>query len=94
MAYRVAICDDSKTDAKYVKKILCKWAKDRGIEVYPKVFPSAENFMWHYAEDKLWDTLLLDIEMGDMDGVLTHKQADKMIEPISVFAGIGSVPVY
>ncbi len=50
--------------------------------------------MWHYAEDKLWDILLLDIEMGDMDGVLTHKQADKMIEPISALAGIGSVPVY
>ncbi len=30
MAYKVAICDDSKTDAEYVKKILCKWAKIRG----------------------------------------------------------------
>lgn len=84
MAYRAAICDDSKTDAAYVEKILCKWAEDRGIEVYPKVFLSAENFMWHYAEDKLWDILLLDIEMGDMDGVTMAKEVRRDNEAVQI----------
>ncbi len=73
MAYRVAICDDSKTDAEYIESVLCKWAEEKGIEVYPKVFLSAESFLWQYAEDKLWDVLLLDIEMGEMDGVTMAK---------------------
>lgn len=84
MAYRVAICDDSKTDAEYVEKILCKWAKDNSVEVYSKVFPSAENFMWHYAEDKLWDILLLDIEMGDMDGVSMAKQVRRDNQAVQI----------
>ncbi len=84
MVYRVAICDDSKTDAEYVEKILCKWAKDRKIEVYPKVFPSAENFIWHYEEDELWDILLLDIEMGTMDGITLAKYIRKDNEAVQI----------
>ncbi|MCD8105377.1 MAG: LytTR family DNA-binding domain-containing protein [Lachnospiraceae bacterium] len=77
MAYRVAICDDSKIDAEYVKQILCRWAKDRGADVCPEVFPSAESFLWKYEEDQLWDILLLDIEMGTMDGVTLAKRIRK-----------------
>ncbi len=84
MAYKVAICDDSKTDAAYVEKMLYKWAKDRDVEVYPKAFPSAENFMWYYAEDKLWDILLLDIEMGDMDGVTMAKEVRRDNEAVQI----------
>ncbi len=74
MAYRVAICDDNRTDAEYVKGILGKWAEQRGIEVYSQLFPSAESFLFHYAEDKQWDMLLLDIEMDGMDGVTMAKK--------------------
>lgn len=74
MAYRVAICDDSETDAEYVKQLLCRWAEDRGTDVCPRMFSSAENFLWHYEEDPLWDILLLDIEMGKMDGVTLAKR--------------------
>ncbi len=69
MAYRAAICDDSGADAQYVLAILADWARDRGLEVRGEIFPSAERFLFRYAEDKNWDILLLDIEMGDMDGV-------------------------
>ncbi len=69
MAYRAAICDDSRADAQYVLAILADWARDRGLEVRGEIFPSAERFLFRYAEDKNWDILLLDIEMGDMDGV-------------------------
>ncbi len=84
MAYRVAICDDSKADAAYVEKALCQWARDREIEIYARVFPSAESFLWHYAEDKLWDILLLDIEMGDMDGVSLAKQVRRDNEAVQI----------
>ena len=84
MAYRVAICDDSRPDAEYVRKILCKWAQDRETEIYVKIFPSAENFMWHYAEDKLWDILLLDIEMGSMDGVTMAKEVRRENKTVQI----------
>ncbi|HIR47943.1 MAG TPA: DNA-binding response regulator, partial [Candidatus Caccousia avicola] len=32
-------------------------------------FPSAEAFLFDYTEHKDYDILLLDIEMGTMDGV-------------------------
>ena len=64
MAYRVAIVDDSTTDAEFVHDILNNWADQRQADIRAEVFPSAEAFLFRYAEDKDWDILLLDIEMG------------------------------
>lgn len=69
MAYKVAICDDVQTDAEYVAELLTDWAKERGYMVPTKWFPSAESFLFHYAENKAYNILLLDIEMGETDGV-------------------------
>ena len=74
MAYRVAIVDDSKTDAEFVQGILNSWADQRQADIRAEVFPSAEAFLFRYAEDKDWDILLLDIEMGTMDGVSLAKK--------------------
>ena len=74
MAYRVAIVDDSTTDAKFVQGILNSWADQRQANIQAEVFPSAESFLFRYAEDKDWDILFLDIEMGNMDGVALAKK--------------------
>ena len=74
MAYRVAIVDDSTTDADFVQGILNSWAELRQANTQTEVFPSAESFLFRYAEDKDWDILLLDIEMGNMDGVTLAKK--------------------
>ncbi len=84
MAYRVAICDDSSQDAEFVRSILLRWAQQRQIEVLPQVFSSAERFLFHYAEDKAWDILLLDIEMGAMDGVTMAKYVRKDNEAVQI----------
>ena len=69
MAYHIAICDDSRTDTEYTEALLKKWAKKRQAEIRLQTFVSAESFLFNYEEDKTWDILLLDIEMGQMDGV-------------------------
>ncbi len=74
MAYRIAIVDDNSLDAEYVQSILNAWAQDRQACVQTQRFTSAENFLFHYSEDKDWDILLLDIEMGAMDGVSLAKK--------------------
>ena len=84
MACRVAIVDDSETDAVFVKDILTDWASIRQLGVKAEVFPSAESFLFHYAEDKAWDILLLDIEMGAMDGVTMAKRVRRDNESVQI----------
>ena len=84
MAYRVAIVDDSTTDAKFVKGILNSWAEQRQANIQAEVFPSAEAFLFRYAEDKEWDILLLDIEMGAMDGVTMAKRVRQDNEAVQI----------
>lgn len=73
MPYRIAIVDDNPRDSDFVRQILTDWAAARQLTVHTEHFPSAESFLFRYAEDKGWDILLLDIEMGEMDGVTLAK---------------------
>lgn len=84
MAYRVAIVDDSVKDAEFVQGILNSWADIRQANIQTEVFPSAEAFLFRYAEDKDWDILLLDIEMGAMDGVTMAKRVRQDNEAVQI----------
>ena len=67
--YRVAICDDNQADIDYLRGFLEKWARDSQTALRIESFPSAEAFLFQYEQDKSFDLLLLDIEMGKMSGV-------------------------
>lgn len=69
MEYKIAICDDSSTDAEFIASFVKEWAKVSKITVSLETFSSAESFFFHYEEEKDYDILLLDIEMGNMNGV-------------------------
>ena len=84
MVYRVAIVDDSAMDAEFVRGILNNWAEQRLVNMQVDVFSSAESFLFRYAEDKDWDILLLDIEMGNMDGVTLAKKVRKDNESVQM----------
>ena len=84
MAYRVAIVDDSVTDARFVEGILTDWAGKKQTAIQAEVFASAESFLFRYAEDKEWDILLLDIEMGAMDGVTMAKKVRAHNEAVQI----------
>ncbi len=84
MAYRVAICDDSNVDLGHVEKILRKWADRKVVDVLVERFSSAEAFMFRYAEEKAFDILLLDIEMGVMDGVTLAKRVRQENEVVQI----------
>ena len=80
MVCRVAIVDDSTKDAEFVQGILNDWCG----ELRSEVFSSAESFLFRYAEDKDWDILLLDIEMGAMDGVTMAKRVRQSNEAVQI----------
>lgn len=84
MAYRIAIVDDDHVDAEYVGRILDAWAQERQAGVQIQRFASAESFLFNYAEDKEWDILLLDIEMGVMDGVSLAKKIRQENESVQI----------
>lgn len=74
MQIEIAICDDSAADREYVQSLARRWADTSGHMVHIETFPSAESFLFRYAEKSDFDILLLDIEMGDMDGVSMAKR--------------------
>ena len=71
--YRIAICDDDPASVAYLTALVREWAEKFTEAVTVRSFPSAEAFLFQYAEDKSFDILLLDIEMGEMDGVSLAK---------------------
>lgn len=84
MIHHIAICDDNSIDIHYLSNLLDRWASERGIQLRTDTFPSAEAFLFHYAEQKDYDILLLDIEMQQMDGVTLARRIRKENEVIQI----------
>ena len=74
MNYKIAICDDSDADRQYISDLVRNWGINTGHRVQISEFTSAESFLFHYGEKNDYDILLLDIEMGAMDGVTMAKK--------------------
>ena len=73
MTYKIAICDDSAGDREYITALTRQWAERGGHLLELSQFVSAENFLFEYGDKNDYDILLLDIEMGEMDGVSLAK---------------------
>ncbi len=84
MGYKLAICDDSAADRQYVLNMVNRWAVSAGCTVHTDLFSSAESFLFHYAEESDYDILLLDIEMGTMDGVTMAKHLRKSNDTVQI----------
>ncbi|MDD6800383.1 MAG: LytTR family DNA-binding domain-containing protein [Firmicutes bacterium] len=69
MTLRIAICDDEQKQIEYLTVLVSSWGSQNGHTITIDSFPSAEAFLFDYAEDQNRDILLLDIEMGAMNGV-------------------------
>ncbi len=84
MNYKIAICDDCDADRQYVLNMVDCWAMSAAHAVHTDTFTSAESFLFHYAEESDYDILLLDIEMGAMDGVTMAKQLRKNNDTVQI----------
>ena len=58
MNYRIAICDDSETDRKYISGLVNQWATSKEDSVQLSTFTSSENFLFHYEDNSNYDILL------------------------------------
>ena len=84
MRYKLAVCDDSQDDRDYITALCEQWALEAGHSVQVTKFSSAENFLFQYEEEKAFDILLLDIEMGAMDGVTLAKKLRGTNETVQI----------
>ena len=87
MKLHIAICDDEKVEREYLTRLSREWAMLRKINVAFSQFNSAENFLFHYADDNSSDILMLDIQMNGMNGVelaRTIRQNDNTIQIVFI----------
>ena len=84
MKYKIAICDDMEQDTQYIASTVHKWAKKEDVTVDVYIFSSAESFLFHQADNKDFDILLLDIEMQTMNGVELAKRIRQENEAVQI----------
>lgn len=84
MNYNVAICDDAEADRQYLSNLVHTWAACAGHSVHTDLYTCAEKFLFQYAEKADYDILLLDIEMGEMDGVTMAKKLRKENDTVQI----------
>ena len=69
MILKLAICDDEQNQIEYVASLVLSWGANEGHTCVIDSFPAAEAFLFEYEENNTYDILLLDIEMGTMNGI-------------------------
>ena len=84
MKFKLAICDDEQTQIEYVTSLASSWSEREGHTCEVRSFPSAEAFLFAYEDDKAYDILLLDIEMGRMNGVDLAKTIRQFNDTIQI----------
>lgn len=84
MGCKIGICDDSGADREYILGLVQQWTAESGQNAPVSLFSSAENFLFHYAEEKDYDILLLDIEMGAIDGVELAKRLRRENDAVQI----------
>ena len=81
---RIAICDDEQAQQLLVEKYLLEWGKEHHCSIVTNLFPNGESFLFSWEEDKGYDLLILDIEMGKMNGMELAGEVRKQDEEIPI----------
>lgn len=84
MTCKLAICDDNEEYAQFIDGLVAQWAERSGVQARTARFPSAEAFLFRYEEERDFDILLLDVEMGGMDGVELAKRVRRQDDGVQI----------
>lgn len=66
---RIAICDDEESQRILLVHYVEEWAGIRHITAKTETFAGSEHFLFAWEEDQAFDLLILDVEMGEMNGM-------------------------
>ncbi len=84
MNLKIGICDDDAAQVDLTESLTSQWAQENGHNIKIKTYNSAESFLFDFEEKNDFDILLLDIEMGETDGVALAKQVRKKSETVQI----------
>ncbi|MBD9208176.1 MAG: DNA-binding response regulator [Clostridiales bacterium] len=84
MNLKIGICDDDPAQVTLTETLTASWAKENGHSIKIKTYKDAESFLFDFEEENDFDILLLDIEMGDMNGVTLAKNIRKKGETVQI----------
>ena len=84
MNLKIGICDDDPAQVTLTETLTASWAKENGHSIKIKTYKDAESFLFDFEEENDFDILLLDIEMGDMNGVTLAKNIRKKSETVQI----------
>ena len=84
MDLKIAVCDDVDADRDYIAALAERWAAKAGYGAQISSFVSAESFLFQYEDRSDHDILLLDVEMGGMDGVTLAKKLRQGNETVQI----------
>lgn len=70
----IGLCDDDKTQLNYLSALIDTWAKEKNIFYEFKTYHSAEELLFENMESYPFDVLILDIQMGEMNGIELAKK--------------------
>lgn len=73
MLIRIAIVEDESDQYEYYRKMLEVWSEANGVQLSITYIESAEEFLFKYDRQNVFDIILLDVCMKDMNGMeLAH----------------------
>ena len=82
--YSFAICENEPIQVEWLQSLLEEYAEARGYMIRISTWESAEAFLFHYAEDKNVDLILLDIEMNELSGMEMARQLRQKNDQIGI----------
>lgn len=80
----IAICEDHKEEAGWLKKQIEYWGREKGIPTAVTLYENADQFWFNYSPEKVFDVLFLDIEMPGENGILLAKKLREKQDDVPV----------
>lgn len=80
----IAICDDEKSQRDLLQKYVYDWSEKQNKKVSIFLFENSEQFSFYWSEEKKIDLILLDIQMGEHNGVELARKIRKTDEDMQI----------
>ena len=80
----IGLCEDDNDLRKYYHSFLTEWASSENIPAYVSSYESSEQLLFSYDEKEPFDILILDIQMGGINGMELAKQLRKQDSHVQI----------
>ncbi len=66
---RIAVCEDEAVQRELLGRYVQEWAQAAGARTEVVFFDSGGSFLFAWEDDRAYDLVMLDIEMGELNGM-------------------------